>query len=86
MDKMKEIFGNNYWEGKRFLSKANIKDLPAYTMLYRNDTEQLLYKTDSDKWSVIDIDINKNINCQQKCRICSYKCRNTNVGDLYLQN
>ncbi len=61
-DNMKEIFGNNYWEGTRFLSKSNLKDLPKYTMLYMIDTEQLFYKTNKDEWVIFDINIDNNIN------------------------
>ncbi len=64
MDNMKEIFGNNYWEGTRFLNKSNLKDLKKNTMLYMIDTEQLFYKTNEndDIWVIFDINIDKNIN------------------------
>ena len=67
-DNLKEIFLNqslntyNYWEGKRFLSKANLRDSPIYTLLYLEDTQEIFYKTGNDSWFIVEIDKQTNIN------------------------
>lgn len=69
IDNLNEIFTmntntntNNYWEGKRFLSKANLRDLPINTLLYQEDTKEIFYKTNSDNWFITEIDKNLNLN------------------------
>jgi len=68
IDNLKEIFLNqslntyNYWEGKRFLSKANLRDLPIYTLLYLEDTQEIFYKIANDGWFIVEIEKNTNIN------------------------
>jgi hypothetical protein len=61
-ENMKEIFGKNYWEGKRVLSKANLRDLPLYTALYNDNTSELLYKLGNDDWYIVSVNKNNNIN------------------------
>ena len=67
IDNLNEIFTmntntNNYWEGKRFLSKANLRDLPINTLLYLEDTKEIFYKISSDNWFITEIDKNLNLN------------------------
>jgi hypothetical protein len=61
-DNMLEIFGNNYWEGMRYLSKANLRDLPIGTGLYCKDTDEFFYKIQEDGWYKSNIEIDQNIN------------------------
>ena len=58
---MNEIFENNYWEGMRYLSKANLRDLPIGTALYSKDTSEFFYKVVEDGWYISNIDRDKNI-------------------------
>jgi len=62
INNMKEIFGTNYWEGSKPLSKANLRDLPKYTLLYNNTFNDLLYKTEDDLWYVIPFQVKDNVN------------------------
>ncbi len=62
MDNMKEIFETNYWEGKKYLTKSNMYDLPMYTLLYLEETEELFYKLADNKWFVTAVEKDKNIN------------------------
>ncbi len=62
MDNMKEIFDKNYWEGTRYMTKSNLYDIPAYTLLYLEETGELYYKLKDDKWVVSEIEKNNNIN------------------------
>lgn len=58
---MNEIFENNYWEGMRYLSKANLRDSPIGTALYSKDTSELFYKINEDGWYISNIDRDQNI-------------------------
>jgi hypothetical protein len=62
MDNMKEIFEKNYWEGTKYLSKGDLYDIPIYTLLYLEDTEELFYKLSENKWFVTTIEKDNNIN------------------------
>ena len=61
-DNMLEIFGNNHWEGMRYLSKANLRDLPIGTALYSKDTSEFFYKIKEDGWYISNIERDQNIN------------------------
>jgi hypothetical protein len=62
MNNMKEIFEKNYWEGTRYLSKSNFYDLPVYTLLYLEETDELYYKLKDNKWVISSIEKDNNIN------------------------
>ena len=62
MDNMKEIFEKNYWEGSKYLSKSYLYDIPIYTLLYLEETEELFYKLAENKWFVTTVEKDNNIN------------------------
>ena len=65
-DNIGEIFGKNYWEGSKYLNKANLRDLPVNTVLYMDATQKIYYKTQPDEWFVMPFDKNKNITIFQR--------------------
>jgi hypothetical protein len=62
MDNMKEVFEKNYWEGSKYLSKSDLFDIPIYTLLYLQETEELFYKLADNKWFVTTVEKDNNIN------------------------
>ncbi len=73
---LKEVYGDNYWQGMKYLAKSDLYDMPIYTLLYMKTTEQLYFKTnkDNDQWFVTPIDSDKNVTILQ--RIISDPSRN----------
>ena len=65
-ENIKEIFTKNYWEGLKYLNKANLRDLPINTVLYLDDTQQLFYKTKEDEWFMMPFNTTKNITIFQR--------------------
>jgi hypothetical protein len=56
-DNMKEIFGKNYWEGYRYLTKSNFFDYPINTVLYMKENQELCLKVANDKWFITAFNI-----------------------------
>ena len=65
-ENLKEVYGDNYWQGMKYLSKADLFDLPVNTLLYMKNLEQIYFKTDADNWFVTPIEIDKNITIIQR--------------------
>jgi hypothetical protein len=67
-ENIKEIFDKNYWEGQKYLTNANLRDLPADTVLYMKETNQIYYKLNkvTDTWFITNIDKDKNITVLQR--------------------
>ena len=45
---LKEVFEKNYWEGSKYLSKSDLYDIPIYTLLYLQETEELFYQLEGE--------------------------------------
>ena len=59
-DNMQEIFGKNYWEGYKYLTKSNFYDYPINTVLYMKENQQICLKTTNDKWFITSFNLDDN--------------------------